>query len=63
MTNWKSFVPALIPFAAYGLSHFGLWPEYMPLPPLEQVWPILFGLFGVGWYSKDKDVTGGTRDQ
>ena len=63
MTNWKSFVPALIPLAAYGLSYAGLWPTNMPLPPIQDVWPMLLGLLGVGWQAKDKDVTGGTREQ
>jgi hypothetical protein len=35
----------------------------MPLPPIQDVWPMLLGLLGVGWQSKDKDVTGGTREQ
>jgi hypothetical protein len=53
LVNWKTTVMALMPLVAYALSHFGLWPASMPLPPLDQVWPSLIGLIGVGFASSD----------
>lgn len=61
LKNWKTTAWAVAPLVAYGLNHFGLWPTSIPLPPLEQVWPALLAVFGVGWVAKDHDVTGGTR--
>lgn len=53
LTNWKTTVMALLPVAAYGLSYAGVWPASMPLPPLDQVWPALFAVFGIGIVSAD----------
>jgi hypothetical protein len=53
LVNWKTTVMALLPLVAYALSHFGLWPASMPLPPLDQIWPGLFAVFGVGLVSAD----------
>ena len=61
--NWKTIVTALIPLAAYGLNYFGLWPTSIPLPPFDQIWPVLLGLAGVGVQAKDNNVTGGTIQQ
>jgi hypothetical protein len=36
--NWKTTVAAFIPIVAYGLKYAGVWPESMPLPPLDEVW-------------------------
>jgi hypothetical protein len=55
--NWKTTVMALIPLLAYGLKFAGVWPESMPLPPLDEVWPFLLGLVGVGVAAKDNNVT------
>lgn len=63
MVNWKTFVVSLTPLIPYGLNYFGFWPASVPLPPLDGVWPALIGVFGVGYFAKDNDVTGGTRDQ
>lgn len=63
LKNWKTTVTALIPLAAYGLNYFGLWPTSIPLPPFDQVWPVLLGLVGVGATAKDNNVTGGDVHQ
>lgn len=55
--NWKTTVAALIPLLAYGLKFAGVWPESMPLPPLDEVWPFILGLIGVGVAAKDNNVT------
>ena len=34
--NWRTTVVGLIPLVAYGLKYAGVWPESMPLPPLDQ---------------------------
>ena len=39
--NWRTTVIGLIPLVAYGLKYAGVWPESMPLPPLDEVWPFL----------------------
>lgn len=53
LSNWRTTVMALLPFAAYGLKAADLWPESMPLPPLDQVWPALFAALGVGIAASD----------
>lgn len=55
--NWKTTVAALIPLVAYVLKYAGVWPESMPLPPLDEVWPFVLGLIGVGVAAKDNNVT------
>lgn len=55
--NWKTTVMGLIPLVAYGLKYFGVWPESMPLPPLDEVWPFLLALVGMGAAAKDGNVT------
>jgi hypothetical protein len=55
--NWKTTVAALIPLLAYGLKYAGIWPESMPLPPFDEVWPFVLGLIGVGVAAKDQNVT------
>jgi hypothetical protein len=55
--NWKTTVAALIPLFAYGLKYAGVWPESMPLPPFDEVWPFVLGLIGVGIAAKDQNVT------
>ena len=61
--NWKTTVTALIPLAAYALNYFGLWPASIPLPPFDQIWPVLLSVAGVGVTDKDSNVTGGTVQQ
>jgi len=63
VTNWKTTVSGLIPLVAYALNYFGLWPSIIPLPPLDQVWPFVLAIVGVGASAKDHDVTGGTKIQ
>jgi hypothetical protein len=63
ITNWKTTVMGLLPLACYGLKWAGVWPESIPLPPIEKVWPEVLALIGLGWMAKDADVTGGTRQQ
>jgi hypothetical protein len=55
--NWKTTVMGLIPLLAYGLKYAGYWPESMPLPPFDEVWPFVLGLIGVGVAAKDSNVT------
>lgn len=59
--NWKTTVAALIPLVAYGLKYVGVWPESMPLPPFDQVWPFVLGLIGVGVAAKDNNVTNSSQ--
>ena len=61
--NWKTTVTALIPLAAYALNYFGLWPASIPLPPFDQIWPVLLSVAGIGATAKDYNVTGGTVEQ
>lgn len=63
LMNYKTTMMGLVPLVAYGLKAFGYWPENMPLPPFDEVWPFIIGLFGVGAMAKDRDVTGGSREQ
>ena len=63
MKNWRTTVTGLIPLAAYALNYFGLWPTSIPLPPFDQIWPVLLGVFGVGVTAKDNNVTGGDVHQ
>lgn len=55
--NWKTTVAALIPLLAYVLKYAGVWPESMPLPPLDEVWPFLLSILGIGIAAKDNNVT------
>jgi hypothetical protein len=55
--NWKTTVVGLIPLVAYGLKYAGVWPESMPLPPLDEVWPFLLSIVGLGVAAKDGNVT------
>lgn len=55
--NWKTTVAAFIPIVAYGLKYAGVWPDSMPLPPLDEVWPFVLALLGVGVAAKDNNVT------
>ena len=63
LTNWKTTISGLIPLVAYALNYFGLWPSIIPLPPLDQVWPFVLAIVGIGANAKDHDVTGGTKIQ
>ena len=63
LTNWKTTVSAIIPLVAYGLQYAGVWPASIPLPPIEQVWPFVLAIFGIGANAKDSNVTGGDVHQ
>ncbi len=63
LTNWKTTVSGLIPLAAYALHYFGVWPSIIPLPPMDQVWPFVLAIVGIGAAAKDNNVTGGTIHQ
>ena len=62
-TNWKTTVSGLIPLAAYGLNYAGIWPSIIPLPPMDQVWPFVMAILGIGFAAKDSNVTGGSVQQ
>ena len=62
-TNWNTTVSGLIPLAAYGLNYAGVWPSIIPLPPIDQVWPFVLAILGIGAAAKDSNVTGGSVQQ
>ena len=51
--DWKTTVIALVPVVCYGLKFAGVWPETIPLPPIDQIWPALLAVVGVGVAAKD----------
>ena len=59
--NWKTTVAGLIPLVAYGLKYAGVWPESMPLPPMDEVWPFLLAIVGIGAAAKDNNVTNASK--
>ena len=59
--NWRTTVIGLIPLVAYGLKYAGVWPESMPLPPLDTVWPFLLSIVGIGITAKDNNVTNASK--
>ena len=61
LANWRTTLMALIPLIAYGLKYAGVWPESMPLPPMDQVWPFLLAILGIGVTAKDNNVTNASR--
>ena len=61
LANWRTTLMALIPLIAYGLKYAGVWPESMPLPPMDEVWPFLLAILGIGVTAKDNNVTNASR--
>ena len=61
LANWRTTAMALIPLVAYGLKYAGVWPESMPLPPMDEVWPFLLAILGIGVTAKDNNVTNASR--
>ena len=59
--NWKTTLMGLIPLVAYGLKYAGVWPESMPLPPFDEVWPFLLSIAGIGAAAKDNNVTNASK--
>ena len=59
--NWRTTVIGLIPLVAYALKYAGVWPESMPLPPMDQVWPFLLSIVGIGITAKDNNVTNASK--
>ena len=59
--NWRTTVLGLIPLVAYALKYAGVWPESMPLPPLDTVWPFLLSIVGIGVAAKDNNVTNASK--
>lgn len=57
LANWRTTAMALIPVVAYVLKYAGVWPESMPLPPMDEVWPFLLAILGIGAAAKDNNVT------
>jgi len=61
LANWRTTAMALIPLVAYALKYAGVWPESMPLPPMDEVWPFLLSILGIGFAAKDNNVTNSTN--
>lgn len=61
LVNWRSTLMGLIPLIAYGLKYAGVWPESMPLPPMDEVWPFLLAIVGIGATAKDNNVTNASK--
>jgi len=61
LSNWRTTLMALIPLIAYGLKYAGVWPESMPLPPFDEVWPFVLSIVGIGVSAKDNNVTNASR--
>lgn len=61
LANWRTTLMALIPLIAYGLKFAGVWPESMPLPPLDEVWPFILAILGIGVSAKDNNVTNASK--
>ena len=61
LANWRTTAMALIPLVAYALKYAGVWPESMPLPPMDEVWPFLLAILGIGAAAKDNNVTNSTN--
>ena len=61
LANWRTTLMALIPLVAYALKYAGVWPESMPLPPMDEVWPFLLAILGIGVTAKDNNVTNASR--
>jgi hypothetical protein len=61
LANWRTTLMALIPLIAYGLKYAGIWPESMPLPPFDEVWPFVLSIVGIGVSAKDNNVTNASR--
>lgn len=59
--NWKTTVMGLIPLLAYGLKFAGVWPDSIPLPPLDEVWPFVLSILGIGVAAKDNNVTNASK--
>jgi hypothetical protein len=61
LSNWRTTLMALIPLIAYALKYAGVWPESMPLPPFDEVWPFVLSIVGIGVSAKDNNVTNASR--
>lgn len=61
LANWRTTLMALIPLVAYVLKYAGVWPESMPLPPMDEVWPFLLAILGIGVTAKDNNVTNASK--
>lgn len=61
LANWRTTAMALIPLVAYALKYAGVWPESMPLPPMDEVWPFLLAILGIGVSAKDNNVTNASK--
>jgi len=59
--NWKTTIMGLIPLVAYGLKFAGVWPENIPLPPFDEVWPFVLSIVGLGAAAKDGNVTNASK--
>lgn len=53
LSNPLTTLWGLTPLIPYGLHTLGWWPEVIPLPPIEQVWPFVMASIGLGASAKD----------
>lgn len=58
LKNWKTTVGGLLLPALYLAHYFGVDVPGLVLPPLDQAWPIMLALFGIGAAAKDNNVAG-----
>lgn len=58
LVNWRTTVWGLTPLIPYALNFFGVWPTIIPLPPFDQIWPVIAASVGIGATAKDHNVTG-----
>jgi hypothetical protein len=64
LVNWHTTLVGFAPLFAYAANYYGYWPAFFPpLPPIETVWPQILAAAGIGWFAKDNNVTGGTKQQ
>lgn len=63
LNSYRTTIMGLLPLIGYALKYAGFWPDTMPLPPIEQVWPFVLALFGLGLSAKDSNITGGNIEQ
>ena len=56
--SWKTTLWVLIVPTLYGLQALGVDLHGIGLPPLSDVWPVIFTQIGLGALAKDANVAG-----